>query len=87
MTTVTDQYNYVVGVDTHAKTHTFAILAAGTGQRIDSAAFPTTATGLSRALSWIHRRTNGAVLVAVEGTGSYGANLTRNQDCGDRHVR
>lgn len=77
MTTVADQYDCVVGVDTHARTHTYAVLNAGTGRTIASATFPTTATGLSRALGWIARRAPGRALVAIEGTGSYGANLTR----------
>ena len=77
MTTVADQYDYVVGVDTHAGTHTCAVLAAGTGRTVDSMRFPASAPGLSRALAWIHRRADGRVLVAIEGTGSYGANLTR----------
>jgi transposase len=77
VTTVAEQYEYVVGVDTHARTHTYAVLDPGTGRTLDSATFPTTAAGLSRALAWISRRAPGRTLVAIEGTGSYGANLTR----------
>ncbi|WP_427136355.1 IS110 family transposase [Pseudarthrobacter sp. S9] len=77
MTIVAEQYRHVIGVDTHARTHTYAILDAGTGRTSDSATFPTTAAGLSRAVTWLRRRTTGKVLVAIEGTGSYGANLTR----------
>ena len=65
------------------KTHTYAVLAAGTGRIIDSALFPTSATGVSRALAWIHRRADGRLLIAIEGTGSYGAVLARTfQDAG-----
>lgn len=77
MTIVADQYEHVVGVDTHARTHTYAVLDAGTGRRIDSATFPTTAAGMSRAMAWMHRRAPGRMLVAIEGAGSYGANLSR----------
>jgi len=28
---VSEQYQFVIGVDTHAATHTFAVLAAATG--------------------------------------------------------
>lgn len=76
--TVADFYRYVVGVDTHAATHSYAIVAALTGAVIDQATFPTTAAGLRRARDWIGRRTKGdldGVLVAAEGTGSYGAVL------------
>lgn len=58
-TTVADFYRYVVGVDTHAATHSYAIVAALTGAVIDQATFPTTAAGLRRARDWIGRRTKG----------------------------
>lgn len=73
-TTVADIYRYVVGVDTHAATHSYAIVAA----LVDQATFPTTTAGLRRARDWIGRRTYGdldGVLVAAEGTGSFGAVL------------
>lgn len=53
MTIVADQYDLVVGVDTHAASHTFAILAAGTGALLQTARFPTSTAGLNRALSWL----------------------------------
>jgi hypothetical protein len=34
-----------VGVDTHARTHVLAILAAATGETVDTHQFPTTAAG------------------------------------------
>ena len=76
--TVADLYMYVVGVDTYAATHSYAIIAAPNGGLLDQATFPTTPAGLRRARDWIGRRTGGdldAVLVAAEGTGSYGAVL------------
>lgn len=76
--TVADLYKYVVGVDTHAATHSYAIVAAPSGALLDQATFPTTPAGLRRARDWIGRRTEGdldAVLIAAEGTGSYGALL------------
>ncbi len=78
MTIVADRYPYVTGADTHARTHTLVILEAATGRTLDVGTFPTSAQGLARAVAWIHRRTGGApTLVGVEGTGSYGAGLTR----------
>ena len=41
MSAVRDQYTNIVGVDTHARTNTYAILAAATGQVMDTATFPT----------------------------------------------
>ena len=69
-TTVADFYRFVVGVDTHAATHNYAIVAAPNGAPIDQATFPTTPAGLRRARDWIGRRTRAAldgVLVAAEG--------------------
>lgn len=79
MTIVANTFAYVVGADTHAKTHTLAVLDARTGAKIDTRVFPTSSSGLSRAVAWIGRRTSGLadVLIAVEGVGSYGAGLAR----------
>lgn len=75
--TVSEQYAVVVGVDTHAATHSFALVAGGTGAVLDHREFPTTEAGIIRALSWLDRRVDGAsTLVVVEGTGSFGAILT-----------
>ena len=76
--TVAETYRHIVGVDTHAATHSYAIVCAPNGALIDQATFPTTPAGLRRARDWIGRRTGGdldGVLVAAEGTGSYGAVL------------
>lgn len=80
MSSVSEVYEFVVGVDTHAKVHQFAIVKAKTGEVIDQAGFPTTGPGLSRAVAWIGRRTRGdldGVLISAEGTGSYGARLSK----------
>jgi len=77
MTIVADLFRFVVGVDTHAATHTYTILDAA-GRMIDQQQFPTSPAGLARAIDWIGRRTDGdldATLVTVEGTGTYGAVL------------
>ena len=50
---------FVIGVDTHARNHAISILACPTGEIVDEAQFPTTAAGLSRAVSWAGRRTGG----------------------------
>ena len=75
---VADIYRFVVGVDTHAATHSYAIVTAPNGALVDQATFPTNPAGLRRARDWIGRRTGGdldGVLIAAEGTGSYGALL------------
>lgn len=76
--TVAETYRYVVGVDTHAATHSYAVVDSR-GALLDQTVFPTTPAGLRRARDWIGRRTRGdldSVLVAAEGTGSYGAVLS-----------
>jgi GNAT superfamily N-acetyltransferase len=74
---VSDEYEFVIGVDTHAATHSFAVVAAATGAVVAHEVFPTSAGGRSGAQSWMARRTAGAAtLVVVEGTGSFGAILT-----------
>lgn len=78
--TVARSYRFVVGVDTHAATHSYAVLNS-TGALLDEQTFPTTAAGIGRARDWIARRTQGeldSVLVAAEGTGSYGAVLAES---------
>jgi transposase len=80
VSTVAEAYRYVVGVDTHAKVHQYAVVEAATGRVLNEAGFPTSSNGLARAAAWIGRRTGGevdAVLVSCEGTGSYGTKLAK----------
>lgn len=75
---VSEAYDYIVGVDTHAATHCYAIVTAPTGILVDEQTFPTTPAGVARACDWLARRTGGdvtGVLISAEGTGSYGAVL------------
>jgi transposase len=63
------------GVDTHKDTHTAAALDA-LGRTLGLATFPATASGYEILLDWL--RSFGVLdRVGVEGTGSYGAGLTR----------
>jgi hypothetical protein len=65
---VSEQYQFVIGVDTHAATHTFALVAGATSAVLDHAVFPTSAAGLSRAEGWLARRVGDApTLVVIEG--------------------
>lgn len=87
-TIVAHTHPFVIGVDTHAKTHTYAVLTAA-GQHLGTATFPNTSAGRSRAISWASRRTGGVAgaLWVIEGAGSYGAQLARNAtDTGYRVV-
>lgn len=77
MTIVAHTHPYVVGVDTHARTHTFAILAAPTGELIATGQFPATTAGMDRAIARAARCTNAdlAALWVIEGVATYGARL------------
>ena len=64
------------GVDTHGDTHHAAVVLLN-GARVADAEFPATARGYAQLLSWL--RSFGRLwAVGVEGTGSYGAGLTRH---------
>ena len=70
------EYAFVIGVDTHAATHSLALVTAATGGVVDQAVFPTTSRGLDRVTSWItHRIGDSSALAVIEGVGSYGAGL------------
>jgi transposase len=66
----------VVGVDTHAETHT-AVAVDGLGRVLDTVEVPATAAGYRQLVRWA--RNHGEVTRAgVEGTGAYGAGLARH---------
>lgn len=72
MTIVSQEFDHVIGVDTHARTHTLVVLDShGAKQTGDT--FPTSPAGLKRAHTWILRHAPGRILAAMEGTASYGA--------------
>jgi transposase len=64
------------GVDTHLDVHVAAALDQ-LGALLGTASFTTTAAGYRELLSWL-ASFGTVVLVGVEGTGSYGAGLTRH---------
>ncbi|MFE8950725.1 IS110 family transposase [Streptomyces sp. NPDC007856] len=77
-TIVAQAHSFVIGVDTHAKTHTYAVLASS-GEHLGTEAFPNTHAGRARAINWAGRRTGGdlGALWVIEGAGSYGAQIAR----------
>ena len=79
MPIVAEKYQFVIGVDTHAASHSFAVIAPATTAVGQEAQFPATAAGLSRAVAWAGRHAGSpdAALVVVEGIGSYGAGVAR----------
>lgn len=77
MSIVAHSHPFVVGVDTHAKNHVYAIIATATGALLQTRDFPTTSTGINRAIAWVARLTGAdlATLWVIEGAASYGALL------------
>jgi hypothetical protein len=74
---VSEQHSKVVGIDTHAATHTMAVVEASTGVELDQATFPATPAGLSRAAAWASRRIGeGHAWFVVEGH-----RYLRRRDC------
>src|ERR1022692_1942634 len=73
--TIVETFTVTGGVDTHADVHVAAALNH-IGGLLGVESFSTTPAGYTRLLAWL--RSFGAVgVVGVEGTGSYGAGLTR----------
>ncbi|MCX5097993.1 IS110 family transposase [Streptomyces sp. NBC_00439] len=63
------------GIDTHTDLHQAAVIDT-IGRHLATEAFPTTPTGYRDLLEWLH--SHGQVLVVgMEGTGSFGAELSR----------
>ncbi len=79
MSIVSQSHPYVIGVDTHARTHTVAVLTAATGEPQGSAQFPSTAAGIERAITWVARHTGGDLdsLWVIECVATYGSALAR----------
>lgn len=77
MTIVAHSRPFVIGVDTHAKTHTYAVIQTTSGQLLGCQQFPTTGHGITRAIGWVGRLTGGDAdaLWAIEGVATYGAKL------------
>lgn len=77
MTALAERFPYVMGVDTHARTHTYCLIDTRTGVVVDTAEFPASVAGIRRAIGWALRRSDGhEMFAAVEGTSSYGATVT-----------
>ena len=65
------------GVDTHLDLHVCVAVCSSTMRRLGTGSFPVTGTGYRELLSWLE--SFGTVdQVGIEGTGSYGAGLSRH---------
>jgi len=76
MPMLADTVELVIGVDTHKHTHTAAVVTAATGAVVAQATVPATPAGY-RQLLRLAGQHQGRRVWAIEGTGGYGAGLTR----------
>lgn len=74
---VADTFSYVVGVDTHAEAHVYAVLVALTGEVRATRSFRADPDGVASALRWMMAALAGGVLLSIEGANSYGSLLAQ----------
>jgi hypothetical protein len=72
-----DQLDYVIGVDPHRDTHALAIVDVRTGGVEFETSVAASSSGYARALELAKAHAPGRRAFAIEGTGSFGAGLTR----------
>jgi len=72
-----DRLDYVVGVDPHRDAHALAIVDVRTGGVVFEASVSASSAGYARALELARAQALGRRAFAIEGTGSFGAGLTR----------
>jgi transposase len=72
-----DQLDYVIGVDPHRDAHALAVVQVLSGALVFEATVAADSDGYAQALELVERHTAGRRAFAVEGTGSFGAGLTR----------
>ncbi|MCA1679909.1 MAG: IS110 family transposase [Actinobacteria bacterium] len=80
-----DQLDYIVGVDPHRDSHALAVVEVVTGAVVFEATVAANSGGYADALSLVEQHAHGRRAFAIEGTGSFGAGLTRFlAGCGER---
>jgi transposase len=81
-----DQLDYVIGVDSHRDMHAVAVVEVRTGMVQFEAVVSADSGGYREALELAERYAPGRRAFAVEGTGSFGAGLTRFLSSSDEQV-
>jgi transposase len=72
-----DRLDYIVGVDPHRDSHALAIVHVVSGAVVFESTVIANNDGYARALELAERHARGRRAFAIEGTGSFGAGLTR----------
>ena len=83
---VADQLDYVVGVDPHRDEHAVGVVDVRSGVVVFETAVAADSGGYADALRVAEQHAPGRRAFAVEGTGSYGAGLTRFLTCNGERV-
>jgi len=72
-----DQLDYIVGVDPHRDSHALAVVHLTSGAVVFESMIDANSDGYAQALKLVDKHADGRRAFAVEGTGSFGAGLTR----------
>src|SRR4029450_4939685 len=72
-----DQLDYVIGVDPHRDSHALAVVHVISGAIVFEATVAANSEGYAQALELVDAHAAARRAFAVEGTGSFGAGLTR----------
>jgi transposase len=72
-----DQLDYVVGVDPHRDSHALAVVDVVSGAVVFEATIAACSDGYAKALRLVEEHAAGRRAFAIEGTGCFGAGLTR----------
>ena len=72
-----DELDYVVGVDPHRDSHALAVVHVVSGAVVFESTVVASSDGYADALKLVDQHAPGRRAFAVEGTGSFGAGLTR----------
>src|SRR6266545_2674512 len=72
-----DQLDFVVGVDPHRDSHALAVVQVVSGAVVFETTVVASSDGYARALALVEEHAAGRRAFAIEGTGSFGAGLTR----------
>ena len=72
-----DQLDYIIGVDPHRDSHALAVVEVVSGAVVFEATIDANSDGYAQALELVDEHAPGRRAFAIEGTGSFGAGLTR----------
>ncbi len=81
-----DQLDYIVGVDPHRDSHALAVVEVVSGVVVFEATVEANSDGYARALELVNEHGPACRAFAIEGTGSFGAGLTRFLTCHGERV-